>query len=163
MARGGMVPRMSIDTALAAGMSNPGLGVMGLQQSMGNGEMQMAINTPLPPSPAIGPHGGHQSGTTTPYMDASPFLSANQSFAGQQHSFFGPMATHSPTMHQVNGAGPTFMMQNGAGGADDHTMLGPNAKAMRTPLKRTASNSHQFALEAATAAANQQKRKSPGI
>lgn len=139
---GGNGGKLSIDTQMQ--FANPGLGVMGLHsnhQSPLGSQMATAINTPLPPSPAV--HAHPQMG----YVESSPFLASPSmtSFPGQPGGYF-------------NGA---QMMQE-----DEDAMLGPNAKAMRTPLKRTASNSgqHQMAVQAALQnQTQQQKRKSPGV
>jgi hypothetical protein len=128
--------KLTIDTQLQYG--NPGLGVMGLSSPMTN-QMNTAINTPLPPSPAV--HGHPQMGG---YMETSPFLASPSmaSFPSQGGYFGNP--------HMVN-------QQD-----DDDAMFGPNAKAMRTQMKRTASNSgqHQMQMQAAMQT-QQQKRKSP--
>ncbi|UZJ55802.1 hypothetical protein CBS101457_005122 [Exobasidium rhododendri] len=129
---------LTIDTQMQFG--NPGLGVMGLASPMTN-QMNTAINTPLPPSPAVHGH-PHMAG----YMaDTSPFLASPSmaSFPSQ-----GGYFTTSTMVHD-----------------DDDAMFGPNSKAMRTQMKRTASNSgqHQMHAQAAAMQNQQQKRKSPGI
>jgi hypothetical protein len=121
---------------------NPGLGVMGLPSPIGN-QMMTAINTPLPPSPAI--H-SHMSYADSPFL-GSPSMA---SFPGQAPGGGGYFA-------------PSPMMTDN----DEDAMLVPNAKAMRTQMKRTASNAGQqhMAMQAAMQnhAAQQQKRKSPGV
>ncbi|EPQ27091.1 uncharacterized protein PFL1_05375 [Pseudozyma flocculosa PF-1] len=81
--------------------------------------MFAAINTPLPPSPAPNAMNGGQFG---PFDPTSPYLQGN--------GFVQP-----PFSAGTHEAG--FFFGGGGGGEGD----GPNAKAMRTPLKRTASNS----------------------
>lgn len=149
---GSNVGKLSLDTSQLQ-FGNPGLGVMGLnanQVGVGmNPQMMAAINTTLPPSPAV--HTANQMG----YID-SPFLGSPSmaSFPGQAPGGGGGGAfftTGSPMMKE-----------------DEDAMLGPNSKSMRTPLKRTASNSsgqHQMAMQAAMQnhAQQQQKRKSPGV
>lgn len=146
--RGLQQPRMSIDTAFPP---NPGLGVMGLSGQM-TGEMQMAINTPLPPSPnvAMPPNIGNMS-AVPPYVESN-FLSSPSVGSYPTHGYFSPSS---------NG-----IMQTGGSFPEDGAMaMGrPNAKAMRTKIKRTASNSGQKQAEVAAMALHQQpKRKSPGI
>ncbi|KAI3477595.1 hypothetical protein L1887_60635 [Cichorium endivia] len=112
---GGMHPSVS-PTSAGLSASNAGLGVMSMPPSPLTPQhqaMMAAINTPLPPSPAPGSLAG---GQFKPF-DGSPFVT-NNGFPSYGHglsladqSFFGPDAD------------------------------GPNAKAMRTPMKRTASNS----------------------
>ena len=122
---------LAIDTSAAAGMfahhgvsptsaslsaSNAGLGVMSMPPSPLTPQhqaMMAAINTPLPPSPAPGSLVGGQFKT----FDHSPFM-ANNGF---------PAYGHNLTMADQSFFGPEGE--------------GPNAKAMRTPMKRTASNS----------------------
>ncbi|PWZ03435.1 hypothetical protein BCV70DRAFT_17300 [Testicularia cyperi] len=79
--------------------------------------MMAAINTPLPPSPAPGSVGGGQFNKA---FDGSPFMA--------QNGTFGPFGGH-PVLSAGDQA---FFGPDGEG---------PNAKAMRTPMKRTASNS----------------------
>lgn len=126
---------LAIDTSAAAGMfapggvhhsfsptsaglsaSNAGLGVMSMPPSPLTPQhqaMMAAINTPLPPSPAPGSLAGGQFKS----FDGSPFVTNNgfpvygNNLTMADQSFFGPDSE------------------------------GPNAKAMRTPMKRTASNS----------------------
>lgn len=146
---GSSVGKLTLDTSQLQ-FGNPGLGVMGLNANQGGGggmnpQMMAAINTPLPPSPAV--HTANQMG----YMD-SPFLASPSmaSFPGQAPGGGFFTTTGSPMM-----------------AGEEDALLGPNAKSMRTPLKRTASNSgqHQMAMQAAMQnhAQQQQKRKSPGV
>ncbi|SNX87364.1 related to Heat shock factor protein 4 [Melanopsichium pennsylvanicum] len=126
---------LAIDTSAASGMfghggmhhgisptsaglsaSNAGLGVMSIPPSPLTPQhqaMMAAINTPLPPSPAPGVIAGGQFKS----FEGSPFI-ANNGFPAYGHNL--NMADHS------------FFGPDGEG---------PNAKAMRTPMKRTASNS----------------------
>jgi hypothetical protein len=139
------VGKLTLDTSQLQ-YGNPGLGVMGLSSSGMNNHMMAAINTPLPPSPAVHP------GPLMGYND-SPFLASPSmaSFPGQAPGSGYFSAVSSPMT---------------ASAEDEDTMLGPNSKSMRTQMKRTASNSgqHQMAVQAALQnhAAQQQKRKSPG-
>lgn len=137
--RGGLANRpglagLAIDTAAASGMfaggmhaissptsaslsaSNAGLGVMSMPPSPLTPQhaMMAAINTPLPPSPAPG---AMVNGQFKPF-DGSPFA--------VQNGF--PNYGYNLSMADQSFLGPD--------GGD-----GPNAKAMRTPMKRTASNS----------------------
>ncbi|CDS01888.1 related to Heat shock factor protein 4 [Sporisorium scitamineum] len=128
---------LAIDTSSAAGMfapgmhpgvsptsaglsaSNAGFGVMSMPPSPLTPQhqaMMAAINTPLPPSPAPGSLVGGQFKS----FDGSPFLPANG---------FPQFGGHT----NLNMADQSFFGPDGA--------EGPNAKAMRTPMKRTASNS----------------------
>lgn len=146
---------LAIDTSAAAGMfahgvsptsagltaSNAGLGVMSMPPSPLTPQhqaMMAAINTPLPPSPAPGAMAGGQFKS----YDGSPFVVNNgfPAFANNltmaEQSFFGPESE------------------------------GPNAKAMRTPMKRTASNSGPSAqgtpvLMQSSTSPGLAKRKSP--
>ena len=152
-----------------------------------NSEMQVAVNTPLPPSPLPQQHGqmgGAGSGANTPYgmNDSSSFFNASPSMATfpNQGYFAGAPGTISQTggaqnqyplsPQVVNGMTFSSMQQQQQQGhplsEEDGSMLGPNAKSMRTQIKRTASNSgvHQMGLDAqASMNINQQKRKSPGL
>lgn len=134
---GGHGGKLAIDTQMQ--FSNPGLGVIGLQSPGMSSQMATAINTPLPPSPAI--HAHPQMG----YVESSPFLASPSmaTFPGQPGAgyFAGGMGQHE----------------------DEDSTMGPNAKSMRTQLKRTASNSGQQQMAVQAALQNQQqKRKSPG-
>jgi hypothetical protein len=128
--------KMTLDTQLQFG--NPGLGVMGLNA---NQQMAAAINTPLPPSPAVHAH-PHMG-----YVETSPFL-ASPSMNSFPNQMPGGYFAGSPMLQQDS--------------SNDEAIFGPNAKAMRTQMKRTASNSgqHQMAIQQAQM---QQKRKSPGV
>ena len=114
----GMHPGVSPTSAgLSAG--NAGLGVMSMPPSPLTPQhqaMMTAINTPLPPSPAPGSMAGGQFKS----FEGSPFIASN-GFAPQ----FG--------QNVISMADQSFFGPDGS--------EGPNAKAMRTPLKRTASNS----------------------
>lgn len=94
--------------------------------------MFAAINTPLPPSPAPNSANNGQFGQ----FDGSPFL-ANNGFAPQGNAF----AAAGPAFGGGGGGGEMGNAGGMYGELDDGQRMGPNAKAMRTPLKRTASNS----------------------
>lgn len=161
---------------------NPGLGVMGpggLPHSpispQNAAMMAAAINTPLPPSPAVNAHmNGNPlvSGQFNPmdHGQGSPFMQTNP--GGGMHSpsipggFPGQFGAAAYATGGNGGPGDVFSTSAMANDEDDG-MLGPNSKASRTPLKRTASNSggqsgqqHIQQQQAAAASANQ-KRKSP--
>ncbi|CBQ70048.1 related to Heat shock factor protein 4 [Sporisorium reilianum SRZ2] len=116
----GMHPGVS-PTSAGLSASNAGLGMMSMPPSPLTPQhqaMMAAINTPLPPSPAPGALVG---GQFKPF-DGSPFLPANgfPQFGGGGHN-------------GINMADSSFFGPDGG--------EGPNAKAMRTQMKRTASNS----------------------
>ena len=124
-------------TSTSAGLtaSNAGLGVMSLPASPLTPQHQAmfaAINTPLPPSPAPNSANNGQFGQ----FDGSPFL-ANNGFAPQGNAF----AAAGPAFGGGGGGGEMGNAGGMYGELDDGQRMGPNAKAMRTPLKRTASNS----------------------
>ncbi|TKY87934.1 hypothetical protein EX895_003030 [Sporisorium graminicola] len=115
----GMHPGVS-PTSAGLSASNAGLGVMSMPPSPLTPQhqaMMAAINTPLPPSPAPGAMMGGQFKS----FDGSPFLPGNgfPQYGGSHNNF--------------------NMADSGFFGPDGGE--GPNAKAMRTPMKRTASNS----------------------
>lgn len=106
-------------TSAGLSASNAGLGMMSMPPSPLTPQhqaMMAAINTPLPPSPAPGamPNGQFKS------FDGSPFIASNG---------FAPQFGH----NNLTMADQSFFGPDGG--------EGPNAKAMRTQLKRTASNS----------------------
>ncbi|KAJ1026338.1 hypothetical protein NDA16_002425 [Ustilago loliicola] len=140
-APGGMYHGVS-PTSAGLSASNAGLGVMSMPPSLLTPQhqaMMAAINTPLPPSPAPGSMAGGQfkSFEGSPYIANNGFPTFNNGhLAMADHSFFGPEGE------------------------------GPNAKAMRTPRKRTASNSGPSAqgtpvLMQTSTSPGLAKRKSP--
>ncbi|CAO1631249.1 unnamed protein product [Sympodiomycopsis kandeliae] len=158
--------------------TNPGLGVMGghpshmsMQQFQHHqaGLLTTAVNTPLPPSPAIP---SYHNNNDSPYLlqggaaGAGRFPTMNQVGALTGH----PMMSHTNSPNPNSGGFDNSPMIGGGGDSsfavfmngDDSQIYDspsgpggrPNAKAMRTPLKRTASNSAQVVAQAAAEAAN---------
>jgi hypothetical protein len=125
------------------GAPNPGLGVMSIPPSPispGVVQMMAAMNTPLPPSPAVSTaHQNsflldpHAAGNGSPYVGSpsNGFPGAGQFGQGQPSAF--------ANAYTQQHAGDVFV---GAGPVDDE-MLNPNSKSLRTPLKRTASGSRE--------------------
>ncbi|PWN51765.1 hypothetical protein IE53DRAFT_341776 [Violaceomyces palustris] len=121
---------LAIDTSAASspqlyqsGVSPTSAGLTASNAGLGVGMMS------LPPSPLTPQHQAMMAAINTPLPPSPAPGSTN---GGQFHSFD---PGNSPYMHSPSATTTTAV--------DD--MLGPNSKAMRTPMKRTASNSHSTA------------------
>ena len=162
--------------------TNPGLGVMaprgqhplspsnaGFQHSAAHtGMLSAAVNAPLPPSPAIPGYGG---GGDSPFVfsqgrfpsTGAPDGMPGDAFSNRPSPFLGPHPSNAEIPHSgfstplINGGDASFTLPMMGDDSFDQSIgpdeSRPNAKAMRTPLKRTASNSAEAAAQAAIEAA----------